>query len=660
MKKKKIISLLLVLGCVMTACGTNSDTQKTNENAGNGTSEVSKVSKADTKAEESSLLTNTPKPTEILVTEPEISMETLSDSVRGSDGVEAYTYLYTYPNIVIEGNEEAAKMIVYDQDLKRQNFLNVVNNYMTGAKEYYDGVIASDYEYEFYGAGYDKVEYELKFSKAGYISFGITNSSYSIGGAHGNTKIEGVTYDAVTGEVLNLDELFEDGESAVETIENKILDKCLEQGDISSADEEALAAVATIVNGNNWFLAEDGIHFIANEYVLTGFGEYREFTLSYEELPNLKDAKTSEQNSESYNEKDTAEVEENIITGQELDWKDVLENEQEGKKELKEALTKQINMTKLEAESKQELLNDMDKIIESENWYFSKSGIHIVTGRTLTPADIDYEFIVPYDEITQLKEIYRPKVMVGYITNGGSNKVDLDSDGNEDEISYSVNEETYEINLTINGTDFGSKLEELGVYMTEIPQNFCYLADLDEADSYIEIVVSDCGLGETYSTNFLRYDKGNLSYLGRINDDFDSTTCKLLGEGKMLAREVCDIFQSVRLEREYVLEENQIVRKESKWYEMDVSEYRNEEEQICNILKDVTVYTQDSTASATKVLTASDGPVTFPATDGKEWVQLRTTDGTLYYIYVIQSLTIENGMEDEASYEVFDNLLIGG
>ncbi|MBQ4529458.1 MAG: hypothetical protein IJA36_02440 [Lachnospiraceae bacterium] len=660
MKKKSIIALLIALSCFTTACSTNADNQKT-DNTANPTTEASEANRANT--EPTSLPTNTPEPTQFIPQEPEISMDTLSDTVSGTDGVEAYTYLYTYPNITIPGNEAATKLITTDQELKKQTFSDTVKNNIAGAKEYYESVIASNYIYEFYGAGYDKVEYELSYSTKERISFKITNSAYSIGGYHASSQINGVTYDAITGEILDIDELFEEEENAVDTMKDMVLNQCLKEGYITSDTEGTDEIITTIVEENNWFLAEDGIHFIANEYVLTGAGEYKEFVFSYGELPQLKQTDITENNAKKdateENGQET-EMEESSLTGEELTWKDILENEQEGKAEVKEALIKQINMTKLEENSKQELLNDIDNIIKNENWHFSKVGIHVITGKSNSPVDINYEFILPYNEITQLKEKYQPEAKVWHVTNGGSNTLDLDGDGSEDVISYSVDEETKEINLTIKETNFGSQLFELGVDMAETPINFCYLVDLNESDSYIEIVVADYGLGESYSTNFLRYDKGELIYLGRIYDDFEATTCKLLGDGFIVGREECNIFQSGRLEHEYVLLDNRIASIVEEWYVMDIREYFDGEEQICKILKDVTVYTQDSTASATKVLTPSNGPVTFPVTDDKEWVQLCTADGTIYYVHVIEGLTIENGIEEEYSYDVFDNLLIGG
>lgn len=70
------------------------------------------------------------------------------------------------------------------------------------------------------------------------------------------------------------------------------------------------------------------------------------------------------------------------------------------------------------------------------------------------------------------------------------------------------------------------------------------------------------------------------------------------------------------------------------------------------------MYTQDNVASATKILTPSDGPVIFLRTDYKEWVELQTKDGKIYYIRMLGYFEMENGYEKESVSDVFENLLL--
>ena len=76
-----------------------------------------------------------------------------------------------------------------------------------------------------------------------------------------------------------------------------------------------------------------------------------------------------------------------------------------------------------------------------------------------------------------------------------------------------------------------------------------------------------------------------------------------------------------------------------------------------DILKDVVVYTDKDQNSETVTLTSEDGPVTFPATDDKNWFMLKTKDDQTYYIYLEDFGTLESG---DWVNEVFSNLLQAG
>ena len=357
--------------------------------------------------------------------------------------------------------------------------------------------------------------------------------------------------------------------------------------------------------------------------------------------------------------KDEGYMNYDIATGELLSLKDVLEEETEGKKQMTEALVTQIQMMKLEEYEKSELVQNVDSIMETKYWYLSKVGIHFITSVLHNVGGDTVEIIIPFDTITSLKEKYKPQTKAWAVADGGSIRMDLDGDGVEEELAYGkMEEETGDPKLVINGVDFGKSLYDLGACFAYGTRDFCYLVDLDERDSYVEIVVGDHGVGETMDTNFFRYDKGSLVHLGKIHDAFGAYTCTLLGEGKLLARAVADVFEDGRIEHEYHLSEKQLLTVEKEWYEMDMSEYLGVKHQECNILKDVTVYTQDNVDSATKVLTPLDGPVIFTMTDNKKWVQLQTKDGTVYYIHIIDYCTMQNGNMQESPSEVFDNLLL--
>ncbi len=293
MKKKQIATLLAVVGLALTSCGTK---DKTAENQNAEVMEESETTLQESKEvtdtqtpTDTTAPTNTPRPTEAATGEIEVTLETINDSYVGSDGVEAYKSVYTYPIVKIQGNEVATSTIELDQNAKKEEFLRNEQLAKSGAESYYQEVIASDYSYEFYGPGYDKMGYELKLANKSMISFETKSGSYCIGGMQGNTQMRGLTYDAKTGAVLGLEDIFADGAGVTAIFKELLAKESVEQGYMAYVAEEVNHAADEILKETNWFFAEDGIHFIANEYVMTGFGEYREFVFSYDEIPAMKE-----------------------------------------------------------------------------------------------------------------------------------------------------------------------------------------------------------------------------------------------------------------------------------------------------------------------------------------------------------------------------------
>ena len=89
---------------------------------------------------------------------------------------------------------------------------------------------------------------------------------------------------------MDLGEIFEGGDAVKDTFQEMIISKAKSEGILAyEPDEFMLEDIAEMTKENYWFFAEDGLHFIANEYVFTGLGEYQDFVFSYEELPEMRD-----------------------------------------------------------------------------------------------------------------------------------------------------------------------------------------------------------------------------------------------------------------------------------------------------------------------------------------------------------------------------------
>lgn len=365
-------------------------------------------------------------------------------------------------------------------------------------------------------------------------------------------------------------------------------------------------------------------------------------------------------------------------TGKLLTLEDIFEDKTAGLEDMKSYVLKQCEAAYYQERLFEDYEEYIDTIFTEEFWYLAKDGIHIISNEyMLGPyAAGNFEFIVPYTELKGLKEEYKPEGAYIYpVLQGNSVETDLDSDGVKEDICFNVeqtsnwiedeNGEEYEVydtpqcTLTINGQDMTEQFMEITQYYEESVYDYYYLVDLDEKDEYIEIALCDEGSNDYNITYFIRYEQGELKYVGSIQEIINSESCELLGDGTLQAKVRSQLLETVYLGYSYMLEDGELKVQEQEWYPIDTTHYPTEYKTHA-ILKEVTLYTEKNTASEKKVLAPSDGAVTFPATDNKEWVQLQTEDGTVYYMHMKGILEIDSAGNVENAQEVFENLLLAG
>ena len=103
---------------------------------------------------------------------------------------------------------------------------------------------------------FDK-EYKIVYADRDYLSFYAKEYSY-LGGAHGNTVIRVGTISRATGRVLKVGDFVADEKRAA-------LKKILHDGAVKAlGGKENLQSEVDVVE--NFYLAEDGLHFVYNEY----------------------------------------------------------------------------------------------------------------------------------------------------------------------------------------------------------------------------------------------------------------------------------------------------------------------------------------------------------------------------------------------------------
>ncbi|MCI5492964.1 MAG: hypothetical protein MR425_02415, partial [Lachnospiraceae bacterium] len=274
---------------------------------------------------------------------------------------------------------------------------------------------------------------------------------------------------------------------------------------------------------------------------------------------------------------------------------------------------------------------------------------------------------VPYQKLEGLKPDYQYTgnfVLSGLV--GSTLSVDMNNDENVDAIYYAANyhedDDTMTCTLTINGTDYSDLLQSDDCYLTSgaassYSMMYYYLVDLDTSDDYIELAIQDMGMSDDLVTYFFRYDGRDLSYVGQINDLFDSSTCTADGDGYISANQGMSILESKSITVTYQLTDNgslELVPQD--WYTIH-DDATDSQFNSHNILQNVSVYTEADRNSDTVELTPADGPVSFPATDNEHWAIVKTASGKLYYLYLESFSFLESGQDVT---EIFENMFLAG
>ena len=277
---------------------------------------------------------------------------------------------------------------------------------------------------------------------------------------------------------------------------------------------------------------------------------------------------------------------------------------------------------------------------------------------TLTITPVETDFVPDADNNYQLS-----------ITVNSESRCDLDGDGKEETIYYSVQTPSLTSNamwigsnlcLEIDGVQFihpdqDNPTEEYGFWMEGPDVAYYYIVDLDTSDNYREIALADWGSSDCLSTHYFRYADGALTYLGSSSGFPDDLTTVYHGDGSLSAMDRLNVLQTWSGLRTFYLENGALRTKENEFCQPVLPEGWS-----VTLLKRITVYESPDLASPTTTLQPSDSALSFPSTDGAHWVQIRCADGSGGWAYFSDFSTLLSGDETLSAFDVFGNLLLAG
>lgn len=256
-----------------------------------------------------------------------------------------------------------------------------------------------------------------------------------------------------------------------------------------------------------------------------------------------------------------------------------------------------------------------------------------------------------------------------YYTTGDEVEFDLNSDGENEKITYTIsNDGEFDFaDLSVNGM----------FHQIYFPTESFLICDIDPTDKYYEIAVSSTGMSADYSTDFLRYDNGELYWIGNVNDTIDGSSesefnlvdsfgksLKINGDGTITAAKRLSLFQTWYADADYRLNNDTNTLEEttdmyypygealkddynavsSKIYESWSASYTSQA---------IGLYSQADTSS--EIISFEPQKFVATATDDKNWVYLAGETGVGGWLYYENNNTYD---EFGAIYEFGNNAYI--
>ncbi|MCM1124975.1 MAG: RsiV family protein [Lachnospiraceae bacterium] len=242
------------------------------------------------------------------------------------------------------------------------------------------------------------------------------------------------------------------------------------------------------------------------------------------------------------------------------------------------------------------------------------------------------------------------------VPSGQRKTVDLDGDGQEEEIYYQEEKSAVEnisskITVTIGGKKFQLTVDE------NIVRESIGLVDIDKEDGKYELAVRAAGSSDDYVTAFYRYDSGEIREIGRIGciidrDSIDLGEAYLHGNGEIYGSRVLGILEIRQVNDRWKLDADTdlLVLQEKEKYDYFFKDWTEpfagwRWERPYKLTGGILVYDQMDRASECRIVTGEDTRIIqFLSTDGKNWVETELfTDGEFKrgWVYLLDSTLIE-------------------
>ncbi len=290
--KKKLLLLGLGMCLLLTACSGKKaaeeekqpDTQQEEETE---TGEASEETGKQEEAGEGSKQEESPKESSIELTQPpEVTFDDYSQDIKDEEtGTMLLSVMENCPVVSIPENEAAAEKINMAFEQKHMENQSYIEEDADLARSEYQG-LSEEEKKDWAGYGYG-CTYKMMYASTKVLS--IEGQSYQWqGSSHPNTWTNAYCFDAATGKLLTMADIFIDKEKAMELAKKHILEVITQDPYKDALLDDYESFVPDILTEEVFYLGENGLMIICNPYMVTVYAAgVIEVEVPYEELDGI-------------------------------------------------------------------------------------------------------------------------------------------------------------------------------------------------------------------------------------------------------------------------------------------------------------------------------------------------------------------------------------
>ncbi len=311
-----------------------------------------------------------------------------------------------------------------------------------------------------------------------------------------------------------------------------------------------------------------------------------------------------------------------------------------------------------------ELNGSVDLTLKAGEYVYCVCSLNAFSG-SAAPDDSGVLTITPLEE-----EVY-PSADNNYqiaVATNTETRFDLDGDGTEETIYYSVQPDEADANsvwigarvtsFQVDGVEYAqtaldNPMERFDLWLENPDVDEYFIVDLDASDAYYEIALVDDGSSDCVATHYFRYVEDALVYLGSTSRAPDEADTVFHGDGSVSAMTDLNVMQSWSGLCTYVLEDGQMTLQSGGFVTPVLPDGWT-----VSFVQDSYIYASPDRTSEVTTLSAASS-ITFPSTDGEHWVEIACPDGTGGWVYFSDYSTLElpdGQLVDEE--ELFGNLYL--